>query len=79
MVAIYKKASGGDGKLGEVATTHPLLPGQTETLPLTAPSGTATMNDHFVAKIVVDAMHPNFRECRADNDESAVVSAICVQ
>ncbi len=60
------------------ATTHPLFPGQTEVLAAKL-DASAAKSDTFVAQIVIDPNAPKFRECRADNDESAKIKPDCVQ
>jgi FG-GAP-like repeat len=78
VVQVFKVAAGGRVSLGSGVTTHPLYPGQTEVIPITAMPGAATTDDTFIAAIVVDAMKPTFRECRSDNDESAPTHPNCV-
>jgi hypothetical protein len=56
-----------------------LFPGQTELLPFTAPSGSASTSDTFQARIYIDPNNVTFHECRDDNNESAPVQPTCVQ
>jgi hypothetical protein len=63
---------------GMATTTHPLLPGQGETLTINAPMS-ATTNDNFDAHIVIDPNKPTFHECRDDNDDSGKVMPQCLQ
>ena len=70
-------ATGKRTKVGNVTSTHALLPGQTETMALTIPAAAGSKDDAYVAAVVIDPAKPKFRECRADNDESAVVKSTC--
>lgn len=74
--AVFAKRSPTDVQVGTTTTTIPLLPSQTQELPVTLAAG-ATDSDAFYAKIVVDPTHPGFHECRTDNDQSATVSPVC--
>ncbi|MBW2528809.1 MAG: VCBS repeat-containing protein, partial [Deltaproteobacteria bacterium] len=65
-------------QLGIVTTTIPLMPGQTQVLDFTAPSGQATTSDTFVARILIPSP-PTFHECKEDNNESNPISPECVQ
>jgi hypothetical protein len=75
--AVFAKKAGGDIQVGQVSTTHPLSPGQTETLTVTLDPQAAS-GDTFVARILVDPASPKFHECRDDNDESATAVSSCV-
>ncbi|MEI8256533.1 MAG: hypothetical protein WCJ30_12745, partial [Deltaproteobacteria bacterium] len=57
-------------------TTGPLFSGAAQSLHLVTPAGTPVSAD-FIARIVIDAAHPTFHECRADNNESAPAHAPC--
>jgi len=46
-------------------------------LRLTLPASADPTAQYFV-RIVQDPMRPTFRECRDDNNQSAVVSADCI-
>jgi hypothetical protein len=74
-VGVYKEGTP-DVLLGTVATTMPLLPGQTEIISYEAD---AAVSDTFFARILIDAANPTFHECRDDNNESEHVTPSCVQ
>lgn len=78
-VGIYKQTAGGDVLVAQTATTHALLPGQTELLSATVDPADGTQTDTYLAKIVIDPQNPTFHECREDNNESQPVKANCVQ
>jgi hypothetical protein len=69
---------GAEVKVGAAVTTHALLPGQTEEVRVSVDATVADARAHFIARIAVESGAPAFRECRADNDSSAVVTGICV-
>ncbi len=73
--------TGGMGmkQVGQAATTHPLLPGQGETVTVATMPADAKTTDSFVAQILIDPMKPTFHECRDDNDLSPVVMPLCLQ
>ena len=76
-VAVFVDQGGTQTQLGTVVTTKPLLPGQTEVIDFTVPSGAAQTTDGFLAKVVIDPKNKTFNECRDDNNESAVVKPKC--
>ncbi|MEO7096272.1 MAG: VCBS repeat-containing protein [Polyangiales bacterium] len=76
-VGVYKVAGAVRTLLGKVTSTHALFPGQTERLSFATTPGTATKDDTFIAKVLIDPLKPTFRECREDNDESAPATATC--
>ena len=78
-VGLYMRVGITDTLVGQTATTHALLPGQTEALSVTVNPMTANDKDTFVAKIVIDPLKPKFHECREDNNVSAPATAHCVQ
>lgn len=58
-------------------TTHPLFPGQTESIKvsLSVPiKGVA-----FEARVLIDPANPTFHECREDNNTSPAATASCIQ
>ena len=77
-VGVYAKQST-DVLVATVATTKPLLPGQTEVIQATADAMLATPNDTFVARVIIDPNNITFNECRDDNNESPPVTPNCVQ
>ncbi len=64
-------------RLGSLKSSAVLFPGQTEKLSFSVTPGDATKDDTFYAKIEIDPKKPLFRECRADNDQSANAKASC--
>ena len=66
-------------KLGELKTTQPLAPGQTQKLPLTLPSGVGSTTSVYQARILLDPLNPTFHECKEDNNVSAKVTPACVK
>ncbi len=75
-VGIFKM---GGTRVATVLTTTPLLPGQTEVLPITIESSVGTSADTYYAEIIVDPSAPIFNECDSDNNRSANVSPDCVE
>jgi hypothetical protein len=67
----------GDIQVGQVTTTIPLLPGQTQTLDVTL-SSPADKSSSLYAKIYVDPQNPTFHQCNDQNDQSATVQPACV-
>jgi hypothetical protein len=61
--------------VGTVTTTIALLPGQTQTLPVTL-MAPASSTSTLYANIIIPA-NPTFHECRTDNNQSANVMAAC--
>jgi hypothetical protein len=78
-VALFKRVGAVDTQVGLATTTHALFPGQTEELLANVDPAMGGNKDVYVAKIVIDPVAPKFHECREDNNESAPVSAHCVQ
>ncbi len=76
-VGIFLVSGGTATQIGTVTTTKPLLPGQTETIAFTVPSGAATGSDSFYAEILIDPLNKTFNECRDDNNKSATVKGQC--
>ena len=76
---VYKLTGMVETQLGSAITTRALLPGQAEQLTTTAMPGAATTNDTFLARIYIDPQMPTFRECRADNNTSEMITPVCVQ
>ncbi len=77
-VAFYRvQDDGTEMRLGEVSTTRELRPGQAEEMRFEAPDGTPT-SARFVARIEVDPMARTFRECDEENNQSEVVSPVCL-
>jgi hypothetical protein len=76
-VGVYLDAGGTPTELGTVKTTKPLLPGQTEVLDFTVPTGAAQQSDGFFADVIIDPTNKTFNECRDDNNKSATVKATC--
>jgi hypothetical protein len=77
-VGVFKRVGTTDIQVGSAQTTHTLFPGQTEELVISA-NAQGTIQDTFVAKILIDPVAPKFHECREDNDVSDPVSPHCVQ
>ncbi len=77
-VGLFTRDGSTDTQVGSGTTTHALFPGQTESINITVTAGVSS-KAAFVAKILIDPNAPKFHECRADNDESPVASASCVQ
>jgi hypothetical protein len=75
-VGVYERDNGVDTLVGTVKTSHPLFPGQTESIAVTL-DPKASQNSTFVAKILVDPQNPTFHQCRDDNDESLAVTTHC--
>lgn len=73
-VALFVDEDGVDAPIGKVATTRPLLPGQTEPLDFTAPAALGP-GRAFRARVVNEA--ETFHECREDNNESSLARARC--
>ncbi len=69
--------TGGGTQLGTVQTSKPLLPGQTEVISFTVPTGSAQKTDGFFARVLIDPNNKTFNECRDDNNQSATVKAKC--
>lgn len=78
-VGFYKKTPNGDVQVGLLATTHALFPGQTEELIVSVDPAVGNNKDQYVARVLIDPVNPKFHECREDNNESAVVTANCIQ
>jgi hypothetical protein len=78
-VALFKRVGTIDSQVSQATTTHALFPGQTEELLASVDPTLGGNKDLYVAKIVIDPVAPKFHECREDNNESAPVSAHCVQ
>lgn len=77
-VGVYRQdAAAADPPLATTETTHTLYAGQTEAL--TVELGAAVKGVGFVARVLIDADAPAFRECREDNNASAVATATCIQ
>ncbi|MFO0612514.1 MAG: VCBS repeat-containing protein [Polyangiaceae bacterium] len=79
-VAVFKVDGAGlETQVGTSATTHPLSPGQTETLMVPVDGALATTDDTFLARVVVDPVAPKFHECDETNNDSGKVTPSCVQ
>jgi hypothetical protein len=76
-VAVLAEVGGTEKLLGTVTTSSPLLPGQTQVLPFSVPSGAAGSSDLFFARIEQDPANKTFNECREDNNQSGKVRATC--
>lgn len=76
-VAVFVDQNGAQTQLGTAVTTKPLLPGQTEVLDVTVPSGAAKPGDGFFGEVVIDPNNKKFNECREDNNKSPTVKAKC--
>jgi len=77
-VGIYNVTSGST-LVAKVTSTIALFPGQTEKIPFALAASDGTKADSWQAKVIVDPLKPTFRECREDNDSSAVVKASCAK
>jgi hypothetical protein len=55
------------------------MPGQTEKLDFVVDAGAGTTKDGYYAEIYVDPVMPTFRECRPENNKSAVVTPKCIK
>jgi hypothetical protein len=75
-VGFYVRKAGVDTLLGTASTAQALFPGQVQVLTHAVSMG-ATLQDVFVAKIIVDPLNPTFHECRDDNNDSGEVKAQC--
>lgn len=75
-VALFARRGAMDVEVGRAVTTRALNAGQAETLAVSVQGGTA--QDAFVAKVLVDPLRPLFRECRDDNNVSAVDRPVCI-
>lgn len=64
--------------VGGGKTTHTLFPGQTEIVE-TPLDPTATKDDTFVARVLIDPQNPTFHECKEDNNESNPATPSCVR
>ena len=79
-VALYKGSVLAANQVGQVTTTHALLPGQTEQLVYQLQPNMGTAQDTYVAQILNPPNMPTFHECRADNDTSDPATAVnCLQ
>ena len=76
-VVVYKGSVAPANQVGQVTTTHVLLPGQTEQLVLSVPAGMGSSTDTYIAQINNPMNMPLFHECRTDNDTSAPAKATC--
>jgi hypothetical protein len=76
-VGVFVDAGGTPTQLGSVKTSKPLLPGQTEVIDFTVPTGSAQSSDSFFAKVIIDPNNKTFNECKDDNNQSATVKAKC--
>ena len=65
-------------QVGSVTTTYGLLPGQSQTLPVTVTPASAAQGALF-AQIYDDPAAPTFHECNASNDTSTSVTAVCAK
>lgn len=63
--------------LGTSKTTGRVYPGQTETVQFSAPE--LNIVDSYEARIHADPATAPFRECRDDNNNSGLASAICIE
>jgi hypothetical protein len=77
-VNLYKGSVTGT-LLGQVSTTHALLPGQTEPIPYTVFAGAGTYSDTYVAQIYDSPTMPTFHECNTANDTSNPATGNCMQ
>jgi hypothetical protein len=75
-VGFFLRGTSGDTMLGMGTTTTALFPGAVQQVTYATPAGTDP-NSAFIARILIDPMHPGFHECRTDNNESALVHAPC--
>ena len=64
-------------KIGSVTTTHPLGPGQSETMAYSVPAGSGGQSDTYSAKVTQGATKA-FNECREDNNDATGATANCV-
>lgn len=79
-VGFFVRRGGVDTLLGTALTPVGLFPGQVAPVDYTAePADAVTLDDEFVAAIVVDPANPTFRECREDNNASPPAVAVCVE
>jgi hypothetical protein len=78
-VNLYKGATVTGMPIGQVTTTHALLPGQTEPLTFTVPAATGSDTDTYIAQIDNPAAMPTFHECNTTNDTSNPATASCSQ
>ena len=76
VVGVYSKTSGVGTKLGTVTTTRALYPAEVEPLDFVFGEGP---NPTHVYAVVDDngPPHPNWVECRTDDNTSAVISPAC--
>ncbi len=68
-----------DVQIGTVHTTKLLMPGQTEKLDFVVDPMDGNTKDGYYAEIYVDPVNPTFRECRPENNKSAVVTPKCIK
>jgi hypothetical protein len=78
-VGIYKGSVSAANQIGMVSTTRSLLPGQTDPLTFTVPSGMGTDMDTYVAQVIIPASNPTFHECTTANNTSNPATAKCSQ
>ena len=76
-VGVFVDQAGTATQLGTVTTSNLLLPGQTELIDFTVPGGSASPQDSFFARVLIDPANKTFNECRDDNNESSKVKALC--
>ncbi len=74
-VAVFDDAT--NTQVASGVTSRVLLPGQSETLLLTASATALTAKDTFVARIIIDPMNRTFNECRDANNQSAPATGRC--
>ncbi len=78
-VGLYKGSVAAANQVGQVTTTHALLPGQTQQLLFSVPVAMGSDKDTYVAQILNPASMPKFHECNTGNDTSDPATAQCSQ
>ena len=64
-------------KLGAASSATALFPGQVEELTFTAPQQQGSVDQAYLARVLVDKNNPGFHECRTFNNETQPARANC--
>ena len=77
-VAFYSVVDGVETELGRGVTLTPAFPGQVSRVDFSADPSVNPTTAVFRARIINEAGMETFQECNPDNNESALVRAVCI-